>query len=155
MVDPSRRDPARSRPERPEPVRPTLRIACALFGVLLVLLALATAAAEPNPWLSLPPMAIGALLLVPALGARAAASEDEAEAALARALELAHAGRALLVPGLFGLVAARVLEHSQPRFSLEGDVVGAITAALIAALFAGGVGCAVAAAYYRAKALGR
>lgn len=154
MVDPSR-DPVRSRRERPEPVRPTLRVACALFGALLVLLALATAAAEPNPWLSLPPMAIGALLLVPALGARAAASQEEAEQALERALELAHAGRALLVPGLFGLVAAQVLERSQPGFSLDGDVVGGIAAALIAALLACGAGCAAGALYYRAKALGR
>jgi hypothetical protein len=154
MVDPSRRD----RPGTPaagEPVRRPLRILCGAFGALLVGLALAAAAAEPNPWLSLPPMAAGALLLMPALGARAPASEEDREQALARALELAAAGRALLGPGLFGLLAAKLLESSQPRFALDADVVGAIAAALIAALLVAGVGCAVAAVYYRAKALGR
>jgi hypothetical protein len=156
MVDPSRRDrPGSPAARRPEPIRRPLRIVCGVLGGLLVALALAAAAAEPNPWLSLPPMAIGALLLMPALGARAPASDEEQEQALAAALELAAAGRALLGPGLFGLVAAKVLEGSQPRFALDADVVGAITAALIAALLAGGVGCAIAAVYYRAKALGR
>lgn len=155
MGDPWRRErpDAPARPRR-EPVRRPLRIACAALGALLVGGALFAAAGEPNPWLALAPLAIGALLLVPALGARAPANDEEAEQALARALELATAGRALLGPGLFGLVAAQVLERSQPRFALDADVVGAITAALIAALLLGGAGCAIAALYYRARALG-
>jgi hypothetical protein len=142
-------------PRRPEPIRRPLRILCGVLGALLVGMALVAAAGEPNPWLSLPPMAIGALLLMPALGARSPASEEEAEQALARALELAAAGRSLLGPGLFGLVAAKMIESSRPGLAIDADVVGAIAAALIAALLASGVGCAVAAVYYRAKALGR
>jgi hypothetical protein len=156
MVDPSRRDrPGSPAASQTEPVRRPLRILCGVLGALLVALALAAAAAEPNPWLSLPPMAAGALLLMPALGARAPASQDEQEQALARALELAAAGRALLGPGLFGLLATRLLESSQPGFALDAEVVGAIAAALIAALLASGLGCALAAVYYRARALGR
>jgi len=155
MGDSTRGDRAGSGASRREPVRRPLRIACGVLGALLVAMAFVAAAGEPNPWLSLPPMAIGALLLMPALGARSPASEEEAEEALARALELADAGRALLVPGLFGLVAAKVLEGSQPGFALDADVVGAIAAALIAALLGSGIGCAFAAVYYRAKALGR
>jgi hypothetical protein len=153
--DPSLRD-RRDAPAQPrrEPVRRPLRIVSAALGVLLFGCALAAAAGEPDRWLSLPPLAIGALLLVPALGARAAASDEEAEQALERALELAAAGRALLGPGLFGLVVARLLESAEPRFTLEADVVGAITKALIAALLLGGFACALAAVYYRAKALG-
>jgi hypothetical protein len=156
MVDPSRRDRWRApEPRGPEPVRRPLRILCGVFGALLVAAALVVAAGEPNSWLSLPPMAVGALLLMPMLGAGAPASEEEAEQALARALELAAAGRALLGPGLFGLLAARLLESAQPHFALGADVVGAMAAALIAALLASGVGCAIAAVYYRARALGR
>lgn len=156
MVDPRQRDRLRApEPRGPEPIRRPLRILCGVLGGLLVAAALLVAAGEPNSWLALPPMAIGALLLMPVLGAGVPASEEEAERALARALELAAAGRALLGPGLFGLVAARLLESAQPRFVLDADVVGAIAAALIAVLLAAGVGCAIAAVYYRARALGR
>jgi hypothetical protein len=156
MADPSRRNGLESEePGHPEPVRRPLRIVCGLLGALLVALALVVAAGEPNPWLSLPPMAGGALLLMPAFAARRAVSEEEAELALARAFELSDAGRALLGPGLLGLVAAKVLESSRPHFALHEDAVGAIAAALIAVLLTSGVGCAIGAVYYRAKALGR
>lgn len=154
MEQPPRPERSRAASQR-EPVRRSLRILCGVLGAGLLGLAFVAAAGEPNPWLSLPPMAIGALLLVPALAAGAPADAEEAEGALVRALELAAAGRALLGPGLFGLVAARVLEASRPGFALADDAVGAIATALIAVLLAAGVGCTVAAAYWRARALGR
>ena len=150
-----RAGPERSRATHPEPVRRSLRILCGVLGAALLALALVAAAGEPNPWLSLAPMAIGGLLLLPVLAAGAKAGEAEAERALARALELAAAGGALLAPGLFGLVAARGLEASRPGFALADDAVGALAAALIAALLAAGIGCALAALYWRARALGR
>jgi hypothetical protein len=136
-------------------VRRPLRIVCGVLGGLLVAAAFVVAAGEPNPWLSLAPMAAGLILLMPAFAARRAASDEEAELAMLNAWELSDAGRALLVPGLLGLVVAKALEGSRPGFSLVDDPVGAMAAVLIAALIVGGVGCAIGAVYYRAKALGR
>lgn len=155
MQDAPEPDRSRAAPHR-EPVRRSLRIACGLLGAALLGLAAFAAFGEPNPWLSLPPMAIGAWLLLPALATGAPpADPDEAERALARALELAAAARALLAPGLFGLIAARVIEGSRPGFVVADDAVGAVATALVAALLLAGVGCAVAAVYWRARALGR